>query len=108
MYPRLSSASVAHRDRDPIYGDVVRKRIAALSMNEVVSAKRSPWQNPYAERGIGSIRRECTDHLIPLNEAHLRKILGGLHHEYRRAGQLALTIRSTRLGHALPGFHAII
>ena len=64
-----------HRDRDAIYGDLVRRRIAALGMNEVVSAKQAPWQNPYAERVIGSIRRECTDHLIPLNEKHLRKIL---------------------------------
>ena len=65
-----------HRDRDAIYGDVVRRRIEAIGMEEVVSAKQSPWQNPYAERVIGSIRRECTDHLVPLNEAHLRKILG--------------------------------
>ena len=65
-----------HRDRDSIYGDVVRKRIASLGMNEVISAKKSPWQNPFVERVIGSIRRECTDHLVRLNEAHLRKILG--------------------------------
>ena len=64
-----------HRDRDAIYGEVVRKRIAALGMNEVISAKQSPWQNPYAERVIGSIRRECTDHLLPLNETHLRRTL---------------------------------
>lgn len=64
-----------HRDRDTIYGDVVRKRIAAIAMKEVISAKQAPWQNPYAERVIGSIRRECTDHLVHLNEAHLRKTL---------------------------------
>jgi len=49
-----------HRDRDAIYGEVVRKRISAHGMKEVISAKQSPWQNPYAERVIGSIRRECT------------------------------------------------
>jgi transposase InsO family protein len=64
-----------HRGRDSIYGDIVRQRITALGMTEVVSAKRAPWQNPYAERVIGSIRRECTDHLVPLNEAHLRRVL---------------------------------
>ena len=65
-----------HRDRDSIYGDVVRNRIKSLGMTEVVSARKSPWQNPFVERVIGSIRRECTDHLVPMNEAHLRKILG--------------------------------
>ena len=74
-----------HRDRDAIYGDVVRKRIAALGMTKIISAKQAPWQNPYAERVIGSIRRECTDHLVPLNEAHLRKILGEYVEYYNRS-----------------------
>jgi transposase InsO family protein len=74
-----------HRDRDSIYGDIVRQRIAALGMTEVVSAKQAPWQNPYAERVIGSIRRECTDHLVPLNEAHLREILNEYAAYYNRA-----------------------
>ena len=73
------------RDRDSIYGEVVRARIAALGLREVVSAKQAPWQNPYAERVIGSIRRECTDHLVPLNESHLRKILGDYVTYYNRA-----------------------
>ena len=64
-----------HRDRDSIYGELVRKRIAALGMNEVISAKQAPWLNPFAECVIGSIRRECTDHLVPLNEALLRQVL---------------------------------
>ena len=46
-----------------------------MGIEEVVAARRSPWQNPYAERVIGSIRRECTDHLIALGENHLRRIL---------------------------------
>jgi len=64
-----------HRDRDSIYGDAVHKRIAAIGMKEVVSAKQSPWQNPFVERVIGSIRRECTDHVIAWSEAHLRDLL---------------------------------
>ena len=72
-------------DRDAIYGEVVRKRIAALGMNEVISAKKSPWQNPFVERVIGSIRRECTNHLVPLNEAHLRSILGKYVAYYNRS-----------------------
>ena len=65
-----------HCDGDAIYGDVVRKRIELLGIEQVVSARKSPWQNPFVERVIGSVRRECTDHLVPLTELHLRKILG--------------------------------
>ncbi len=63
------------RDRDGIYGHVVRRRIANLRIHEVLTAPRSPWQNGYAERVIGSIRRECLDHIIVLNEAHLIRVL---------------------------------
>ena len=63
------------RDRDGIYGEAVGRRIKSLGIEEVVSAPRSPWQNPYCERVIGSIRRECLDHVIVLNEQHLRRIL---------------------------------
>lgn len=64
-----------HRDRDSIYGAVFRRRIAAMGIKAVISAKQSPWQNPYVERLIGSIRRECTDHIIALGEGHLRGVL---------------------------------
>ena len=63
------------RDRDAIYGKKVKRRIKSLGIYEVITAPRSPWQNPYVERVIGSIRRECLDHVIVLNERHLRRIL---------------------------------
>jgi len=63
------------RDRDAIYGDLFRRQVASLNINEVVTAPRSPWQNPYAERVIGSIRRECLDHTIILGERHLRRVI---------------------------------
>jgi len=63
------------RDRDAIYGDMVQRRIKSLGIEEVVTAPRSPWQNPFCERVIGSIRRDCLDHVIVLNERHLRRIL---------------------------------
>jgi putative transposase len=63
------------RDRDGIYGDYFQKRVQSLGIGEVPIAPRSPWQNPYCERIIGSIRRECLDHVIVLNEAHLKRIL---------------------------------
>jgi hypothetical protein len=59
------------RDRDSIYGNEVRVRIASLGMQEVLTAPQGPWQNPYAERLIGSIRRECLHHLVILNGRHL-------------------------------------
>ena len=63
------------RDRDAIYGDVFRRRVVGMGISEVVSAPSSPWQNPYAERLIGSMRRECLDHVIILSQAHLRRML---------------------------------
>ncbi len=63
------------RDRDGIYGDYFKDRIKSMDIDEVPTAPRSPWQNPYAERIIGSIRRECLNHKIVLNEVHLQRIL---------------------------------
>jgi len=63
------------RDRDRIYGDTVQRRIKSLAVEEVMTAPRSPWQNPFVERVIGSNCRDCLDHVIVLNERHLRRIL---------------------------------
>jgi len=63
------------RDRDRIYGDAFRRRVQHMGIVEVVITPRSPWQNPYVERLIGSIRRECLDHVIVLHERHLRRLL---------------------------------
>jgi len=74
------------RDRDSIYGANFRRCVKSMGIEEVVTAPRSPWQNPYAERLIGSIRRECLDHVIVLNEAHMRRILASYfayYHESR-------------------------
>jgi transposase InsO family protein len=63
------------RDRDGIYGAHFRECLKHLEIEEVKIAPRAPWQNPYVERLIGSIRRECLDHVIVLNEDHLHRIL---------------------------------
>lgn len=73
------------RDRDGIYGAPFRATIAAMGIEEVVTAPRSPWQNPYVERVIGSIRRECLNHVIVLNERHLRQILRSYLGYYHRS-----------------------
>jgi hypothetical protein len=63
------------RDRDRVYGIVVTRRLRAMGIRDTPTAPASPWQNGFAERLIGSIRRECFDHVIVLGEAHLRRIL---------------------------------
>jgi transposase InsO family protein len=89
------------RDRDRVCGAAVMHRLRAMGIRDKPIAPGSPWQNGFAERLIGSIRRECVDHVVVLGEAHLRRILtrysayynelrniwpvlGGLHHHYCR------------------------
>jgi putative transposase len=63
------------RDRDQVYGERFCRQAKTLGVREVVIAPRSPWQNAYAERVIGSIRRECLDHVVVIGERHLLRIL---------------------------------
>jgi transposase InsO family protein len=63
------------RDRDRVYGTVVTRRLRAMGIRDKPIAPAAPWQNGFAERLIGSIRRECLDHIIVLGEVHLRRIL---------------------------------
>ncbi|MEO2047328.1 MAG: integrase core domain-containing protein [Pirellulales bacterium] len=63
------------RDNDSIYGQAFLNRIASLGIEEVNTTYRSPWQNPFVERLIGSVRRECLDYVIVLNERHLKRVL---------------------------------
>jgi transposase InsO family protein len=63
------------RDRDRIYGSVVTRRLRSMGIRDRPTASASPWQNGFAERLIGSIRRECVDNIIVLGEVHLRRIL---------------------------------
>ena len=74
-FPEDTAPRFLLRDRDQIYGEEFRRRVAGMDIEEILTSPRSPWQNPYAERVIGTIRRECLDHVIILNEEHLRRIL---------------------------------
>jgi transposase InsO family protein len=73
------------RDRDSSYGAIVRSRIRAMGIRDRPIAPRSPWQNGHVERLIGSIRRECLDHVLIFGEAHLRRILRTYADYYNRA-----------------------
>ncbi len=74
-FPDDSAPSHLLRDRDSVYGHIFRQRVKGMGISEVLTAPHSPWQNPFAERLIGSIRRECLDHVVVLGERHLRRIL---------------------------------
>src|SRR5882672_9040864 len=74
-FPWAEAPRYLIRDRDRVYGTLVTRRLRAMGIRDKPTAPASPWQNGFAERLIGSIRRECVDHVIVLGEAHLRRIL---------------------------------
>jgi putative transposase len=73
------------RDRDGSYGERFSQRVKTMGIKEVLTAPRAPWQNPYVERVIGSIRRECLDHVIIFNERHLHRVLSSYLDYYHRS-----------------------
>jgi putative transposase len=88
------------RDLDWIYGASFRQRVQHMGIKEVLIAPRSPWQNPYVERPIGSIRRECLDQVIVLHERHLRRLLTEYFcydHHWRTHRALAMDCPQPRL-----------
>jgi transposase InsO family protein len=81
-FPWDTAPKYLMRDRDGIYGAIFRQRLKNMGIREVISAPQSPWQNPFVERVIGSIRRECTDHIIVCSEDHLRNVLSSYFEYY--------------------------
>jgi len=90
-FPEETAPRYLIRDRDQIYGDRFRDRLRDMGTTEVLTAPRSPWQNPFAERLVGSIRRECLDHVIVLGEKHLRRILKS-HFDYYLGSRTHLSL----------------
>jgi transposase InsO family protein len=74
-FPEDSAPAYLLRDRDCVYGQPFRRRVKGMRIEEVLTAPHSPWQNPFVEQLIGSIRRECLNHVLVLSERHLRRIL---------------------------------
>jgi transposase InsO family protein len=87
------------RDGDGIYGTAVKRRITSLRINDTVTAPASPWQNAYVERLIGSVRRERLDHVVVLNERHLKHLLfehATYYHRWRTHRSLNMDSPRTR------------
>jgi putative transposase len=84
-FPDDAAPAYLLRDRDQVYGAPFRHRVKGMPIAEVLTAPQSPWQNPFAERLIGSIRRECLDHVLILGDRHLRRILTRYFAYYHRA-----------------------
>src|SRR3989442_12848382 len=84
-FPDAAAPSSLLRDRDKISGHSFRQRVKGMGIDEILTAPYSPWQNPFAERLIGSVRRECLDHVLVLSERHLRRILTRYFVYYHRA-----------------------
>jgi hypothetical protein len=97
-FPWDQASSYLIRDRDSSYGVVVRKRIR-VGIRDRPTAPRSPWQNGHIERLIGSIRRECLDHVLVLSEAHLRLILRAYADYYNRTHTHLALGKDPPLGH---------
>jgi transposase InsO family protein len=75
------------RDRDGAYGEIFVRRVRSIGIRDRPTSPRSPWQNAYAERLIGSIRRECLDHIVVFGERHLRHVLLSYMGYYNRASE---------------------
>lgn len=74
-FPYDTAPKYLVRDRDGIYGSVFRDHVRGLGIEERVTSRKSPWQNAYCERLIGTLRRECLDHVLILNDKHLARVL---------------------------------
>jgi transposase InsO family protein len=74
-FPWTEAPRYLIRDRDAVFGQVVIRCLKSMGIRDRPTAPRSPWQNGYVERLIGSIRRECLDHLVVFGEVHLRRIV---------------------------------
>ena len=83
-FPWTTAPRFLIRDRDRLYGAAFKARVECMGIEQVLIAPQSPWQNPYAERVIGTIRRDCLDNVIVLGERHLRRLLADYFEHYHR------------------------
>ena len=92
-FPWATAPKYLLRDRDAVYGACFQRRAAALGIDQILTTPRSPWQNAYAERLIGSIRRECLDHGVVFSEGHRRRLrTSSSHYSHRWRTHLSLAM----------------
>ena len=96
------------RDRDAVYGEVVKRRLRGLGIRDRPIAPRSPWQKAYVERLIGSARRECIDHVIVLGEGHLRRIMSTYATYYNESRTHLSLGKDAPIGRAIERFGRIV
>ena len=107
-FPWNEAPTYLVRDRDGVYGAVVKRHLRGLGIRDRPITPRSPWQNAYVERLIGSIRRECIDHMIILGEAHLRRIMSLYTSYYNHARTHLALGKDAPLGRSMQSFGQII
>ena len=90
-FPWDTAPAVLIRDNDKAFGEIFRRRVVNMGIRDRPITAHSPWQNGYVERVIGSIRRECFDHLIVFGEAHLRRVMAA-HVEYYNSARTHLSL----------------
>src|SRR2546422_4917939 len=101
-FPWDSAPKYLLRDRDAIYGEAFQKRVRGMGIEQVLSAPRSPWQNPFVDRLIGTLRRDCLDHVIALNQHHLRRVVArylDYYHDWRTHLSLSMDAPNRRTVH---------
>jgi transposase InsO family protein len=102
-FPWRTAPKYLLRDRDAIYGSAFQRRVQSMGIEQVLSAPRSPWQNPFVERLIGTLRRDCLDHVIALNERQLKRIVArylDYYHDWRTHLSLSMDAPNPRIVHA--------
>jgi transposase InsO family protein len=101
-FPWETAPTYLVRDNDGAYGPIFTGRLRAMGIRDRPIAPRSPWQNPYVERLIGTLRRDCLDHVLILGERHLRRLQDALRtsRELRQHDQQEL--RRLRASTSLP------
>ena len=107
-FPWETAPTYLVRDNDGAYGPIFRRRVRAMGIRDRPISPRSPWQNPYAERLIGTLRRDCFDHVLIFGARHLQRILTAYTHYYNHNRTHLSLDKDAPLGRAIQRQGAIV